>query len=71
MAEHKNMMSALFLMEAERLAKMAARQDLQLKIAPVGNGALANVYGETQQVMILIGEVAAQGEDALYKAEAV
>jgi hypothetical protein len=71
MAEHKNMMFATFLMESERLAKMAARQDLQLKIAPVGNGRVASVYGEAQQVMILIGEVAAQGEDALWKAAAM
>jgi hypothetical protein len=68
-----NQLTALFKIEADRLAGMRAAQEqravqtLEVTVKSLSD-ALTEVRGRAQDVMFLIGEVAAQGEDCLLTA---
>ena len=68
-------MIAQFLLTPARLLDIAERNakksgtEIGVEIHPIGNGHICGVVGETLAVMLLIGAVAAEGEDALFKAE--
>lgn len=72
-----NKMIATFCMTADSLKKIAeadaktSSSQVAVEIRPVLNGKLSTATGEAQAVMFLIGAVAANGEDTLYKAEAL
>ena len=69
-----NNMAAEFLLEMKDIRKICADEEkrsgmtLDVAFEPVGNGKITLAAGKTQHVMILIGAVAAAGEEALYKA---
>lgn len=72
-----NRMIAQFILPATRLLDIAERDakksgvKVSVQIHPIGNGAICGAVGPTQSIMFLIGVVAAETENALYKAEAI
>ena len=74
MATEANRMYAEFLMDEARLGAILNKSvekggsKSRLKIGRVGNGRISSATGPTQEVMFLIGDVAAEGEDCLYRA---
>lgn len=71
----QNRMFAQFCLPAEILLAIIERDAAKthshssVSVRPIGNGALCAATGPTQEIMGLIGAVADEGEDALYKAE--
>lgn len=72
-----NAMFAQFCLSAESVSSIAARYAmktataLDVEVRSIGNGRLCAATGSTQAIARLIGAVADEGEDALYKAEII
>lgn len=72
-----NAMFAQFCLPAESVLSIAARYAkktataFDVEVRSIGNGRISVATGPTQAIMRLIGAVADEGEDALYKAELI